>query len=269
LLAVASAALFSAGLFTVFSALTEDGIDLPSEGVLEEILRDTADGGAGRSALGAPDAGAGLEGPGPAEPSPTVGSGDPLQTAGTPSPVLSAEPPPPLSPPPPAPVALAIPLLEAAAPVLALGLDADRYPEVPDGPDMVAWHNFTAAPGQSSNAVFAAHYDWVDEFGEGVEGVFYRLSELEIDDTITVTLDDGSELEYRVTGNVAIPYDDPDVLRLMDGTTKDVITLITCGGAWERNAEARYGGNYSHRIIVRAGRVPEAGVGFPAAADSV
>ena len=136
-----------------------------------------------------------------------------------------------------------------------IGLDADRYPEVPDGPDKVAWHNFTAAPGQSSNAVFAAHYDWVDEFGEGMEGVFYHLSELEMDDVISVTLDDGSELEYRVTGNVALLYDDPNVLKLMDGTIKDVLTPITCGGIWERNPEARYMGNYSHRIMVRAEKV--------------
>ncbi len=242
LLAVASAALLSAGLFTILSARSDNGIDLPSEGVLEEILRDAV------------------------EVSPATASPDSLQTASdqppmptppsfptsTPSPPPPSPPPPP---PPPAPVALAIPRLEAAAPVVALGLDADRYPEVPDGPDKVAWHNFTAAPGQSSNAVFAAHYDWVDEFGEGMEGVFYHLSELEMDDVISVTLDDGSELEYRVTGNVALPFDDPNVLKLMDRTTRDMVTLITCGGTWESDADARYRGNYSHRVIVRAEKI--------------
>ena len=74
-------------------------------------------------------------------------------------------PPPPLPPPPPATVALAIPRLEIAAPVVAMGPDANRYPEVPDSSEKVAWHSFIAAPGRSSNAVFAAHYDWVDEFG--------------------------------------------------------------------------------------------------------
>lgn len=43
-------------------------------------------------------------------------------------------------------------------------------------------------------------------------------------------------------------------LTLMDATTSDVITLITCGGTWQRDAESRYGGDYSHRIIVRAER---------------
>jgi LPXTG-site transpeptidase (sortase) family protein len=137
-----------------------------------------------------------------------------------------------------------------------MGLDPARYPEVPDGPDVVAWYDFSAAPGQSSNAVLAGHVDWVDESGEGIEGVFYQLNELKMDDSIVVILDDGSELAYRVTGNVAVPYDDPDVLKLMDATTKDVVTLITCGGAWEPDPEARFAGNYSHRVIVRAEKVP-------------
>ncbi len=107
----------------------------------------------------------------------------------------------------------------------------------------------------------------MDEFGEGAEGVFYRLSELEMGDVVTVTLDDGSELAYRVTANVAIPYDGLNVLKLMDGTTKDVITLITCGGTWEIDPEARYGGNYSHRVVVRAERAPEAQAGLPAAPE--
>ncbi len=45
---------------------------------------------------------------------------------------------------------------------------------------------------------------------------------------------------------------------------KDAITLITCVGTWER-----YDGNYSHRIIVRAERVPEADAGLLAAPDGV
>ena len=68
---------------------------------------------------------------------------------------------------------------------------------------------------------------------------------------------------------MAIPYDDPAVLKAMEGTAKDVITLITCGGTWKWDRGARFGGNYSHRIIVRAERVPEAGAGLLAAPDTV
>lgn len=95
----------------------------------------------------------------------------------------------------------------------------------------------------------------MDESDLDVEAVFFHLSELETGDIITVTLEDGSELPYRVTSNAAIPYDDPNILRLMDGTEKDVITLMTRGGVWRWDLEGPYGGNFSHRIVVRAERV--------------
>ncbi len=87
------------------------------------------------------------------------------------------------------------------------------------------------------------------------EGVFYRLRELQIGDEISVELDDGSRLRYMVTGNVAVAYDDPNVVKVMDPTFSDVITLITCGGTWLRDYSNPSGGNYSHRVIVRAERI--------------
>jgi len=239
-----------------FMGLADDHVDLPSEGTLEDILRDAVDdGGIRLEGMGESAAAARADPPRPA-----------LTTTPTPKPSPSPIPTPaPPPPPPPAPVAIAIPRLDVAAAVVPMGLDADRYPEVPDGPDKVAWYTFTAAPGQSSNAVFAAHVDWV----AGMEAIFYSLGELEIDDVIKVTLDDGSELGYRVTGNVAIPYDDPAVVKAMEGTIGDVVTLITCGGTWKRDPGARFGGNYSHRIIVRAERVLEARAGLLAAPDTV
>jgi sortase (surface protein transpeptidase) len=78
---------------------------------------------------------------------------------------------------------------------------------------------------------------------------------MKIGDIIDVTLADGSSLRYRVTGNVATPYDDPNVVKVMNPTDRDVITVITCGGSWVSSGRSANGGNYSHRIIVRAERV--------------
>jgi sortase (surface protein transpeptidase) len=41
----------------------------------------------------------------------------------------------------------------------------------------------------------------------------------------------------------------------MERTTREVITMITCGGSWLSSSRGPFGGNYSHRIIVRAERV--------------
>jgi len=160
-----------------------------------------------------------------------------------------------LGPLPPPPVRLAIPRLYIDAPVITMGLGADQYPEVPDRPDQVAWYNFTASPGQRSNAVLSGHVDWQTQSHQPIAGVFYQLRALEIGDTLTITLEDGAQLQYRVTGNVATAYEDPNVLKAMNHTSREVLTLITCGGTWVKSGRAPFGGSYSHRVLVRAERV--------------
>jgi sortase (surface protein transpeptidase) len=81
------------------------------------------------------------------------------------------------------------------------------------------------------------------------------LRELKIGDEIDITLHTGDTIRYKVTGNVATAYSDPNVGKAMGSTTKDVVTLITCGGSWVNNPSEENGGNYSHRVIVRAERV--------------
>ena len=154
----------------------------------------------------------------------------------------------------PAPTRIAIPQIGVDATVLALGRDPGNNPGVPDSGGDVAWYTFTAPPGRGNNAVFSGHVDWY-YWGQPGEGVFYHLRELQIGDEITVGLEDGAQLRYRVTGNVAVAYDDPDIGRVMDPTSNDVVTLITCGGTWLRDYSNPNGGNYSHRVVVRAERV--------------
>lgn len=157
----------------------------------------------------------------------------------------------------PLPVRFVIPGLYIDAPVITETLDEGGIPRVPGRPEQVAWYDFSAFPGLSSNAVFTGHVDWQTDDGVPIPGVFYRLREMKIGDIIEVALEDGASLKYRVTGNVAIPYDDPNVIKVMNATDRDVITVITCGGTWVTNGRAANGGNYSHRIIVRAERVLE------------
>lgn len=151
------------------------------------------------------------------------------------------------------PVRLSIPRINIDAPVVEMGLDSRDYPEVPDSGSDVAWYGFTSTPGRGSNTVFSGHVDWI-YWEMPLEGVFYHLRELQLGDEITVQTVDGASHLYRVTGNVAVGYDDPNVVDVMEPTTKDVITLVTCGGSWIKDYSA-VGGNYSHRVIVRAERV--------------
>jgi LPXTG-site transpeptidase (sortase) family protein len=140
------------------------------------------------------------------------------------------------------------------APIITLGLDANRLPEVPDDPDVVAWYDFSTKPGQGSNAVFGGHVDWTVN-GQPVTAVFWGLGELEEGDVVKILLKDDSELQYRVTDNVALGYDDPEGVKVMYRTPNDVITLISCGGTWVSDPSNPLGGNYTHRVVVRAKRV--------------
>ncbi|HEU4760522.1 MAG TPA: class F sortase [Dehalococcoidia bacterium] len=212
---VVSLGLLSAGLLAIATSLG-NGADLPSQGSIQDILGNNS------------------------------GDGGDLALTATAGPAV---------PPPPAPVRIAIPRVYVDAPVVAMGLSDDSQPEVPDSAEQVAWYTFSAAPGHSGNAVFSGHVDWITRSGDPIPGAFYRLRELEIGDSINLQLDDGTQLLYRVTGNVAVPYDDPNVLKVMGAAEKDVVTLITCGGTWKKDYRAPFGGNYSHRIIVRAERV--------------
>ncbi|TMB66871.1 MAG: class F sortase, partial [Chloroflexi bacterium] len=212
---VGSLALLGTAVVSIFAALNNDGANLPDQGSIEQILNE-----------------GGLQ----SQPGAAARQLD-------------------LGPLPAPPVRLAIPRLYIDAPIITMGLGADRYPEVPERPDQVAWYNFTAAPGQRSNAVLAGHVDWQTSTRQPIPGVFYRLRELEIGDSIAITLEDGQKLNYRVTGNVATAYEDPNVLKAMDYTSKEVITMITCGGTWLKTGQGPFGGNYSHRVLVRAERV--------------
>ncbi len=160
-------------------------------------------------------------------------------------------------PPPVAPVRLSIPRLYVDAPVVTLGVREDRTPDVPNSGEEIAWYDFSASPGRGNNAVLSGHVDWQTRDGNPIPGVFYRLREVEIGDVIEIDLEDGSQLQYRVTGNVAAEFDDPNVLKAMGPTSKDVLTLVTCGGTWFNDSRAANGGNYSHRVVVRAERMPE------------
>ena len=153
-----------------------------------------------------------------------------------------------------APTRMLIEKMGVDAPIVTLGLDANRWPEVPNDPYVVTWYDFSAKPGQGSNAVFSGHVDWTVN-GQPVTGVFWGLRELQEGNVVKLILEDGSELRYRVTDNVAVAYDDPQGLETMYPTPNDVITLMSCGGTWVPNPSSPLGGNYTHRVVVRAERV--------------
>lgn len=137
------------------------------------------------------------------------------------------------------------------APVEEYGLDDQAVPVVPTGANaasVVAWYNFSAKPGTGGNAVFAGHVTW-----NGV-AVFYNLSSLAAGDEIDLTGQDGTKLTYIVSQVFTVdPTTDPHARDVMLATPDDVLTIITCGGEFVRNPNDHvFGGDYNHRLVVRA-----------------
>jgi LPXTG-site transpeptidase (sortase) family protein len=141
------------------------------------------------------------------------------------------------------------------APVETYGLDEQAIPQVPTGSnaaDIVAWYNFSAQPGTGSNAVFAGHVTW---FGPAV---FYSLSSLASGDEIMLRSSDGIELKYVVSDVFQVDATDPDSLSVMSATPQDMITIITCDGAFVDTNDPVFGGEYTNRLVVRAARMDDA-----------
>ena len=144
------------------------------------------------------------------------------------------------------PVRLLIPAIGVDAPVTVKGLRADAVMDVPDGPEDVAWYNFTARPGMGGNTVISGHLDY-HNYGAAV---FWRLKELREGDMVEVRLADGSVLRYRVSLKLSYDARTAPVPEIVGPTSKEVVTLITCGGTFDSGSR-----DYSNRLVVRAERI--------------
>lgn len=131
------------------------------------------------------------------------------------------------------------------APLITLGVDPQGVMEAPNRPDVVAWYDFSARPGSGSNAVFSGHLDFAD-YGAAV---FWRLKELREGDEVQVTLADGTVYSYRVVLSTSYNAATAPVQEIVGPTDEEMITLITCGGRWDRESR-----QYDERLIVRAVR---------------
>lgn len=153
---------------------------------------------------------------------------------------------------------IAIPRFEVVAPVVVRSVDAQGVMQTPDGPQDVAWYEFTARPGFGSNAVFSGHVDYIN-YGPAV---FWNLKDLSPDDVIEVRLEDGTVYRYAVKEREQVAADTADVGRIIGPSDAEIITLITCGGSFSSAS-----GQYDQRVIVRAQRIYEAAPAPSADAD--
>jgi LPXTG-site transpeptidase (sortase) family protein len=116
----------------------------------------------------------------------------------------------------------------------------------PSGPFVVSWYRETGHLGDADNIVMAGHLDYYDVG----EAVFYHLGALEEDDIIEVTGADDQVYKYKVEwvrNYTVADLDDKTLNKIVGRTSKEALTLITCGGQFDYNR-----GEYLERMVVRA-----------------
>ncbi len=140
------------------------------------------------------------------------------------------------------PKRIIIPAIDIDAGFEFVGLSPDGAMDVPRDPSNVAWYQLGPRPGEVGNAVVAGHVDW-----GGRTAVFWRLGELKPGDVIQVVAADTRKYEFVVQWQRWYDADRAPV-DLVFGQSGDAeLTLITCGGNFDRQRR-----QYLSRLVVRA-----------------
>ncbi len=145
----------------------------------------------------------------------------------------------------PQPAAILIPKAEVDAPVERTRIVSGRM-QNPTGPFVVGWYRESGRLGEAGNIVMSGHLDY---WGVA-RAVFFHLGALKEGDTISVVGDDGSEHAYEVEWVRRINTADNGhdaLLEVIDATEDERLTLITCGGDFDRETL-----EYKSRTVARA-----------------
>ena len=130
------------------------------------------------------------------------------------------------------PIGLRIDEIEVDAPIGSYGVNQRTGEmDVPDNVTEVGWYRFGPKPGEAGSAVLAAHVD----LASSGPGVFYNLQTLEEGDRMSVLYEDGSETQFRVVARVTYEKDELPLDVIFSREGPSVLTLITCGGAFNSN----------------------------------
>jgi sortase (surface protein transpeptidase) len=140
------------------------------------------------------------------------------------------------------PTRIAIPSLEIDAEIVAVGLEPDGSMEIPPA-EVAGWYHYGPKPGaDTGSAVIAGHVA-----SQGLPGVFLKLRSLPVGDEVTVTDADGRTHRYIVSERFQVGKLQLPSAELFRTSGQPVLTLITCGGEFDRKAR-----RYSDNVIIRA-----------------
>ena len=148
----------------------------------------------------------------------------------------------PLPEPAPQPIALVVDSVGiSSAPIVDVGVEPNGEMEIP-GATEIGWYRYGSTPGESGSAVLAAHIAF-----NGTDGVFRDLDDVEVGNIVEVLYDDGSTSRFEITETAQYAKDELPVERIFAKDGDPVLTLITCGGDFNRSVRS-----YSDNVVAYA-----------------
>ena len=147
-----------------------------------------------------------------------------------------------------APIELGIAQLGVQAKIVPVGVDQDGQVVIPEDIAQVGWYKFGATPGSGQgSSVLVGHRDGRN-YGKGA---FYNVGSLNPGDTLTLRNAEDQVITYRVTGRESTYKEELPMRELFRETGQEVLTLISCIGAYVP------GVGYDQNVVITA--VPIAG----------
>jgi hypothetical protein len=134
----------------------------------------------------------------------------------------------------------------AEAPVIDVGVEENGDMEIP-GADSVGWYRFNPTPGEPGSAVLAAHIAY-----NGIPGVFRYLADVKIGARVVVAFDDGTTTKFEIIELAQYNKQELPDDRVFAKDGDPILTLITCGGDFNRSLRS-----YEDNIVAYA--IPVAG----------
>lgn len=142
------------------------------------------------------------------------------------------------------PVSITVGSIDACSTLQPVGVDAQKRIQVPSvhTPEQAGWYRLGPTPGELGPAVVVGHVN-----GDGREGVFADLDDVEQGDRIAISRRDGRTASFTVTTVVQADKDEFPTTAVYGDTRDAQLRLITCGGALDRSAH-----RYDDNVIVFA-----------------
>jgi LPXTG-site transpeptidase (sortase) family protein len=141
------------------------------------------------------------------------------------------------------PLHIDIPSVGIHAPLVGRGLkDGAVDPPPYSTPDVAGWYRDGPPPGASGAAIIVGHVDT-----ETRAAVFYGLSTIRRGALVEVSRSDGTVAEFSVEAVEVVEKSHFDATRVYGSAGRPELRLITCGGAFDKQAQA-----YSANVVVFA-----------------